>query len=343
MKRKIKIGISVGDLNGIGMEIIIKTFLDKRMLDFCTPIIFGSSKSAIFYRKLCEIQNFSFNTINNIKNINEKQVNLINCWNDDVKISPGILSEEISKYAFISLEKASNALQKNEIDALVTAPINKSLIRKHVSDFIGHTEYLEKKFDNKALMMMISDNMKVACVTSHVALSEVPKLITKKRIKQCLEIMNKSLVEDFCIQRPKIAVMGLNPHAGENGMLGAEEDSVILPAINDVKSNKNILAFGPFPCDSFFTSDNIKRYDGILSMYHDQGLTPFKSLSFSEGVNYTAGLPIIRTSPVHGTGYDIAGKNIANANSFRESIYLSCKSNKLRKEYFNLKSNSLAK
>tara|TARA_B100000700_G_scaffold327624_1_gene442736 strand:- start:1252 stop:2304 length:1053 start_codon:yes stop_codon:yes gene_type:complete len=339
-RKKIRVGVTAGDLNGIGMEVIIKTFEDKRMMDFCTPIIFSSSKASLYHRKFLNIKNFNFNIINDFNKVNDKQVNLINCWEEDLKINLGEVSSEIGKHAYISLEKAKDALKNNNIDVLVTAPINKSAIQKSEKNFIGHTEYLEQNFKGEALMMMISENMKIAFATSHVPLAKVSKMITEKKIIDLLSSMNNTLLQDFGIRKPKIAVIGLNPHAGESGTLGDEENKIIIPAINKSKNN-NVLAFGPYPADSFFTSSNLKRFDAILSMYHDQGLTPFKTLSFSEGVNYTSGLNIIRTSPVHGTAFDIAGKNVANPQSFRESIFLACKIIKKRREYVNLKNNSL--
>ena len=340
-RKKIRVGVTVGDLNGIGLEVIIKTFEDKRMMDFCTPIIFSSSKTSSYHRKVLEIKNFSFNIINNFNKVNDKQANLINCWEEDIKISFGDMSPEIGKYAFLSLEKAKDALKNNDIDVLVTAPINKSAIQQNQKNFIGHTEYLEQSFEGKSLMMMISENMKIAFVTSHIPLSEVSGMINEEKIVEILSSLNNTLLQDFGIRKPKIAVIGLNPHAGEDGMLGKEENKIIIPAIVKSKNQNNVLAFGPYPADSFFTSSNLKNFDAILSMYHDQGLTPFKTLSFSEGVNYTSGLNIVRTSPVHGTAFDIAGKNIADPQSFRESVFLACKIIKKRREYFNLKNNSL--
>ena len=340
-RRKVRVGISVGDLNGIGMEIIIKTFLDKRMMEICTPIIFGSAKTSLFHRKVCEIKNFSFNIIKSMKQVNEKQANLINVWEEDVEVNLGKPWKIMGKYAFISLEKARKSLENNNIDVLVTAPINKSMIQENHKEFIGHTEYLEKNFEGKSLMMMISDNMKIACSTSHIPLSEVPKSLTQEKIVQDLKIINTTLIQDFYIQKPKIAVIGLNPHAGESGMLGKEEEDIIIPAMEEAKIKENIFTFGPYPADSFFNNANLRKYDAILAMYHDQGLTPFKTLSFSEGVNYTAGLSIVRTSPVHGTAYDIAGKNIGNEQSFREAIYLACSIIKKRREYLALKSSSI--
>jgi 4-hydroxythreonine-4-phosphate dehydrogenase len=340
-RKKIRVGVTVGDLNGIGMEVIIKTFEDKRMMDFCTPIIFSSSKTSSYHRKVLEIKNFSFNIINNFNKVNDKQANLINCWEEDIEISLGKMSPEIGKYAFLSLEKAKDALKNNDIDVLVTSPINKSAIQQNQKNFIGHTEYLEENFEGDSLMMMISENMKIAFVTSHIPLSEVSGMLNEEKIVEILSSLNNTLLQDFGIRKPKIAVIGLNPHAGEDGMLGKEENEIIIPSIVKSKNQNNVLAFGPYPADSFFTSSNLKKFDAILSMYHDQGLTPFKTLSFSEGVNYTSGLNIVRTSPVHGTAFDIAGKNIADPQSFRESVFLACKIIKKRREYFNLKNNSL--
>tara|TARA_B100000683_G_scaffold92729_2_gene91668 strand:+ start:6905 stop:7960 length:1056 start_codon:yes stop_codon:yes gene_type:complete len=340
-RKKIRVGISIGDTNGVGMEVIFKTFIDKRMLEFCTPVVFGSTKVASYHKKVNEIKNFSFNIIDNFKDVNDKQVNLLNCWKEDVEIKLGESTVESGKYAFISLEKAKESLKNNDIDVLITAPINKSSIQKKQNDFVGHTEYLEQNFNGKAVMMMISDNMKIAFVTSHVPLSEVPKLLTKEKIIEKLKSVNTTLIQDFGIRKPKIAVIGLNPHAGEDSMLGNEEEEIIIPAIQKSKEVNNILAFGPYPADSFFIPSNLNRFDAILSMYHDQGLTPFKTLSFSEGVNYTSGLNIVRTSPVHGTGYEIAGKNIANEQSFRKSVFVACEILKKRRAYISLKENSL--
>ena len=241
----------------------------------------------------------------------------------------------------LSLKNAIEALKKGHIDALVTAPINKFTTRKFEKDFIGHTEFLEKNFDGNSLMIMSSDKIKIACVTSHIPLSKVSKQLNSKKIKSCIKLMNETLIQDFAISRPKIAVLGVNPHSGENGMLGIEEGEIITPAIQEVSSKNNILCFGPFSSDTFFTRENLKSFDAVIAMYHDQALIPFKMISFNDGVNYTAGLSIVRTSPVHGTAYDIAGKNQADEQSFRSSVYLACKIVNTREEYLNLKSNSL--
>jgi 4-hydroxythreonine-4-phosphate dehydrogenase len=338
---KIKVGISIGDLNGIGMEIIIKTFKDSRVMDFCTPIIFGSSKVAAIHRKTLEMQDFNFNIINDIKEAHPKKANLLNIWKQEVEIKFGEATTTSGEHAFDSLKQATQALKDKQIDVLVTAPINKASIQEKVSGFIGHTEFLQGNFDGESLMIMISEAMKIAFVTGHVPLTEVKKAITSENILAKTEKLNNSLIQDFGIRKPKIAILGLNPHAGEEGMLGSEENDIISPAIKKMKEN-GVMAFGPYPADSFFTPKNLNSFDGILSMYHDQGLTAFKTLSFSEGINYTAGLNIVRTSPVHGTAYEIAGKAVADETSFREALFLACQIHKKRSEFKELNDNPLA-
>ena len=332
---KIKVGISIGDLNGIGMEVIIKTFKDNRMMELCTPIIFGSEKTASYHRKSLNIKDFSFNVINKIDDVNQKRANLLNCWNEEVIIKFGESSIDAGKYAFLSFKKAIKALKNKEIDVLVTAPINKANIKKNESNFVGHTEYLGQNFDGEPLMIMLSDTMRIAFVTGHIPISEVAGTLTKEKIINKIRQFNNSLLKDFAIRKPKIAVIGLNPHAGEKGMLGREEEDMILPAITKMKEN-GIMVFGPFSADSFFTRENLLKFDGILVMYHDQGSTPFKTLSFFDGVNFTAGVSAIRTSPVHGTAYDIAGKNCAKEQSFRNAIYSACEIFKTREGYNDL-------
>lgn len=339
-KKKLKIGISIGDSNGIGMEIIIKTFMDNRIMEFCTPIIFSSSKMATTHRKILNITDFRFNTIKSIQDLNLKSVNLINCIDEETEINIGNPTEASAKHALISLKKAILALKNHDIDLLVTAPINKLMIRKIEKKFIGHTEFLENFFEGDATMIMVSELMKIAFVTGHIPFSKVVSSITSKKIIEKAICFNKSLIIDFNIRKPKIAILGLNPHAGENGMLGEEENKIINPAIQELQK-RDVLAFGPYPSDSFFRNDNLSSFDGILALYHDQGLIPFKAFSFSDGINYTSGLNIIRTSPVHGTGYDIAGKNIANENSFRQAIFLALSIYQNRKSYSKLTKNSL--
>jgi 4-hydroxythreonine-4-phosphate dehydrogenase len=320
---KVRIGISIGDINGIGIEIIIKTFTDNRMLDFCTPIVYGSSKITSIHRKTLEATEFNFNKINKIEEASPKKVNLLECWKDDVEIEFGKPTTLAGKYAFLSLEAATNDLLEGKIDALVTAPINKDTIQSDDFNFKGHTEYLEAKANGESIMLLTSENLKVGIATNHISVSSIASSLSADAIFSKLKTLNKTLAQDFLLTSPKIAVLGLNPHAGDNGLIGSEEKQIIIPAINNAKSI-GINAFGPYPADGFFGSGSYKKFDAILAMYHDQGLIPFKTLSFGEGVNFTAGLTIIRTSPDHGVAYEIAGKNLASESSFRTAVYLAC-------------------
>lgn len=339
-KQKIKVGISVGDLNGIGIEVILKTFKDNRMMDFCTPIIFGSSKVISQHRKALGFQDFNINIINTINDAHPKKANLLNLWKEDINVCLGEPSEISGEYAFDSIKTACKTLIDEKIDVLVTAPVNKSSIQQKVKEFIGHTEFLQGNFEGESLMIMVSDAMKIAFVTGHIPLSEVKTAVSAEKIIKKAHQLNQSLITDFGFRKPKIAIIGLNPHAGENGMLGLEEKEIITPAIQRLKQ-EGIMAFGPYPADSFFTQKTLSAFDGILSMYHDQGLIPFKTLSFSKGVNYTAGLNIVRTSPVHGTAYEIAGKSQANEQSFREAVFLACQIFRKRRQHKELTENAL--
>lgn len=346
-ENKLRVGISIGDLNGIGMEVIIKTFLDNRMLEICTPVIYGSTKTASFHKKLLHTGEFNFNIIKEASQANNKKVNLVNCWDEDVKIEIGIPAEIAGRYAFKSLEAATNDLASNKIDVLVTAPINKHTINSAKFPFKGHTEYLANVAGTESyLMILTSENpagskgMNIGTVTGHIALKDVASSISTEKILDKLRVFNKSLLQDFGIIKPKIAVFGLNPHAGDKGLIGTEEQQIIIPAIEKAKAEK-ILAFGPYSSDAFFGSSAWLSFDGILAMYHDQALIPFKTLFFDEGVNYTAGLPIVRTSPDHGVGYDIAGKNMASEISFRNAVYLACDIYLRRKEYKRTHANPL--
>tara|TARA_R110001592_G_scaffold89033_2_gene261934 strand:+ start:68 stop:1102 length:1035 start_codon:yes stop_codon:yes gene_type:complete len=321
MSKKTKIGISVGDINGVGIEVIIKTFLDPQMMELCTPIVYGSSKTVSLYRKSLDIHDFSFNKIDDVKDANPKKANIIDCWEDEVLIEFGKSTSEAGKYAFISLEAATKDLIEGNIDAIVTAPINKDNIQSDEFKFSGHTEYLESISTGESLMLMTSENLKVGMVTGHVPVKSIASNLSVDKIFGKIKVLNKALIQDFAINSPKIAVLGLNPHAGDNGLLGTEEADIITPAINNAKSI-GLNVFGPYAADGFFGSGNYKKFDAVLTMYHDQGLIPFKSLAFGSGINFTAGLDIIRTSPDHGVAYDIAGKNIANEQSFRSAIYL---------------------
>lgn len=334
-KKKIKLGVSIGDLHGIGLEVIIKTFKDPLIMRRCIPIIFAPYNICLEYKKLLQEDNILFNKIDSINNAEGDQVNILESTIYNHNLSIGNPSEVTGEIAFDSLKNACNYLKKKEIDILVTAPIDKYQIRKKIPDFIGHTEYLESKFSGSSLMMMVSKAMKIAFVTGHISLLNVPKNINEKKIIDQTIRLKNSLQSDFNIQNPKIAILGLNPHAGENGMLGDEEKNIISPAIKILNEKYNILSFGPFPADSFFSENNLNSFDGILAMYHDQGLIPFKTLSFSEGVNFTAGLNIIRTSPVHGVAYDIGGKKIANENSFKSAVVSACRIFKNRSTHNN--------
>ena len=340
MSKKIRVGVSIGDVNGIGMEVIIKTFMDKRMQELCTPIIFGSSKLASLHLKAIGIEDFSFNVIEKHSKANNKKVNLINCWKEEAKITLGENSAEGGKFAFKSLDAATNALIKDEVDVLVTAPINKQNIQSDSFQFPGHTEYLEAKDKRDALMLMLSESMRIGMVTGHLPLKEVSSNISQEKVLKKLRLLNKSLKQDFGIRKPKIAVLGLNPHSGDQGVLGMEEDDIISPALKKSKE-ENILSFGPYPADSFFGSDKLGAFDGILAMYHDQGLIPFKTLSFGKGVNFTSGLSFVRTSPDHGTAFEIAGENKANEQSFREAVFTACDIYKKREEFNKVHENPL--
>ncbi len=315
------IGISVGDLNSIGMEVIIKTFADGRMLELCTPVIFASNKTINFYRKLLNENNFNYQSIKDLNRLNAKQVSVFNCWEEEVQITPGVQNETGGKYAARSLAVAVECLKSKQIDGLVTAPIHKKNIQSQDFNFTGHTPYLQSVFQSKdVLMFMTADNMRVGLLTEHVPLAEVAKYVTKENILSKLQIMRESLIRDFGVDNPRIAVLGLNPHAGDEGLVGDEESKQITPAIKQAKHN-NMLVFGPYSADAFFAREMYRRFDGVLAMYHDQGLIPFKSLAQGEGINYTAGLPIVRTSPDHGTAFDIAGKNVADEASFRQAVF----------------------
>ncbi len=318
---KIKIGISIGDVAGIGLEVIIKTFSDPRIFDAITPIIYGNSSIAKAYRKGLNINDFSFNLIKNCEEANPKRVNIIDVSTNEIGLNYGVPSKETGELALKSLEQATADLASNKIDAIVTAPIDKNIIQSKGFNFPGHTEYLTKMANvNEALMLMIEDNLRVGVVTGHIPVKEIASNISIEVILNKLRIFNQSLLNDFGLVKPKLAILGLNPHSGDHGLIGDEEKNIILPAIEKA-NEEGILAFGPFSADGFFGSGNFNNFDGILAMYHDQGLIPFKTLAYMGGVNFTAGLPIVRTSPAHGTAFDIAGKGIANESSFRTAVY----------------------
>ncbi len=342
MSEKLKIGISIGDVNGIGLEVIIKSLMDNRVLEYFTPIVYGNTKVASFHRKAIGIQDFSFNVINSADQANPKRANMINCWQEDVKITLGEQNEIGGKYAFLSLEKAVDDLRAGVIDALVTAPINKHNIQQEGFNFPGHTEFLQAKTEAKdVLMFMVADELRIGVVTGHIPVKDIATSISKEAIVEKLKMMNDSLRKDFWIQKPKIAVLGLNPHAGDNGLIGTEDEEIIKPAIQQA-AEEGVFCFGPYPADGFFAGDTYSKFDGVLAMYHDQGLIPFKHIASRKGINFTAGLPIVRTSPDHGTGYDIAGKNVASHESFLEAIFAAVHIVERRREQAVLASNPLA-
>jgi len=315
------IGISIGDLNGIGTELVIKTFSDHRILELCTPIIFASNKVLNFYRKSIPETNFNYQSIKDFTRINYKQVNVFNCWEEEVNITPGQLTEIGGKYAIKSLVAAVQALKEGKIQGLVTAPIHKKNTNSPEFDFTGHTPFLKQEFGAQDVaMLMVAENLKVGLLTEHVPIHDAAKFVTREAILSKLNIINNSLIKDFGIDKPKIAVLGLNPHAGDEGLIGKEEEEIIKPAIKEAK-HANILVVGPYSADAFFARHSYEKFDAVLAMYHDQGLIPFKSLAIGDGVNYTAGLPVVRTSPDHGTAFDIAGKNKADNSSFLGAIY----------------------
>ncbi|MDE7375735.1 MAG: 4-hydroxythreonine-4-phosphate dehydrogenase PdxA [Muribaculaceae bacterium] len=346
MERLTRVGITHGDTNGIGYEVILKVLEDNRMLELCTPVVYGSMKMANFYRKMLEMPQVPFTQVESGEDIVDGANNMINVVGEDVKIEPGKQTPEAGMAAFASLERAVADLQAGYIDVLVTSPINKHAMQSDAFQFPGHTEYLEATIGDgaEALMILFNDTMRVALATTHLPLSEVPAHITKENVLGKLRLLHRSLARDFGIEAPRIAVLSLNPHAGEDGLLGTEEQEFIIPAIKEAQ-DMNILAFGPYAADGFFGAGRFVKFDGILAMYHDQGLAPFKALAMDSGVNFTAGLPYVRTSPDHGTGYDITGTGVASPESMRQAIYAAidirrcrmsedeCRRRPLRKQY----------
>lgn len=349
---KIRVGITHGDINGVGYEVILKAFSDPMMLELCTPIIYGSPKVAAYHRKAMNIQ-ANFSIVNSAAEVQDGRINIINCIDDEVKVELGKPTEEAGKAALAALEKALADYREGLFDVLVTAPINKHTIQAENFRFPGHTEYIEQRVGNgqKALMILLKNDFRVALVTGHIPLKEVAPTITKELIEEKAKIFHHSLKQDFGVDSPRIAIFALNPHAGDEGLIGTEEQDVIMPAIKSLKE-KGMMCFGPYPADGFMGSGNMKYFDGILAMYHDQGLAPFKALAMDEGVNFTAGLPIVRTSPDHGTAYDIAGEGIASEASFRQAVYTAIdvfrnrqiereiSANPLRKQYYEKRDDS---
>lgn len=349
---KIRIGITQGDINGVGYEVILKTFADPLMLELCTPIVYGSPKVAAYHRKSLDLPT-NFSIVNSASEAVSERLNVVNCTDDEVKVEFSKADAEAGKAALVALEKAVEEYKAGLIDVIVTAPINKHTIQSEEFAFPGHTEYIEQALGNgsKALMILLKNDFRVALVTGHIPVSQIASTITKELIEEKLEIFNRSLKLDFGISAPRIAVLSLNPHAGDDGLLGTEEQTVIIPALQEMGA-KGILCYGPYPADGFMGSGNFSHFDGVLAMYHDQGLAPFKALAMDEGVNFTAGLPVVRTSPAHGTAYDIAGKGIASEDSFRQAVYVAvdvfrnrqnekaASANPLRKQYYEKRDDS---
>jgi 4-hydroxythreonine-4-phosphate dehydrogenase len=333
------VGISIGDLNGIGGEVVLKTFEDSRVLEFCTPVIFASSKVVAFLKNHFK-STINFNDINSINQLIHGRVNVLNCWNEPVKIEFGKEDIKIGEYAIKSLREATKALKNNTIDVLVTAPINKHNIQSDKFKFPGHTDYLAQELEGDSLMFMVTEQLRVGLLTDHVPVKEVSMHISTDLIEKKINIVYESLQKDFKINRPKIAVLGINPHTGDNGVIGSEDDEIMRPTLKKIKDGGK-LVFGPYAADSFFGSNNYKSFDAIIASYHDQGLIPFKTLSFGQGVNFTAGLNKIRTSPDHGTAYEIAGKGVADESSFKEAVFSALQIFKNRYDYEQLTRNSL--
>ena len=339
MKEKIKIGISVGDVNGIGLEVVLKSLRHRKITDICTPVIYGNTKVVNFHKNATDLDDFQFYSLKYGDDFKTDKINVVNCWKEDLTLEFGKVCEMGGIYAQMSLDYAVTDLKKGVIDALVTAPIHKKAMSLSAFEYPGHTEYLTHEFGGgESLMFLVNEDLRVGLVTNHLPLEEVAKKITKKRILEKLNIMHHTLRMDFGFEKPNIALLGLNPHAGDDGVLGKEENEIIRPAVVEAKK-QGIRAFGPFPADGFFGSSQFKKFDAVLAMYHDQGLVPFKALSFGNGVNYTAGLSHIRTSPDHGTGMDIAGKNQANEGSFRRALFLAVDMVRNRKNWKEMTAN----
>jgi 4-hydroxythreonine-4-phosphate dehydrogenase len=338
---KIKVGISIGDLNGIGCEVVLKTFEDVRMLDFCTPVIFASNKTISFQKGALNLE-INYHGIQEAKMALEGKINVVNIWKEIPEINFGIATKEGGKYAIQSLRAAVNALKNDEVDVIVTAPINKDNIQADDFRFPGHTDYLAKELEGESLMFMVTDSLKIGLLTDHVAVKDVSAAITPRLIRNKISTIEKSLMMDFGIRKPKIALLGINPHSGDNGVIGKEDDEVLKPVIRE-RFDAGHLVYGPYSADSFFGSRSYKKFDAVLASYHDQGLIPFKTLSFGNGVNFTAGLNKVRTSPDHGTAYEIAGKGIADHSSFREAVFTALSIFKNRLEYQELTKDPLKK
>lgn len=340
---KRKIGISIGDVAGIGPEIIMKTFAEDHLYKHFTPILYGNPRVLSFYKKIFNLDKFQYSSIKGYNNLSHNSLNIIPVWEEEFQITPGTPTETTGNYALKSLQAACEALKAKHIDALVTAPINKKVMHSDQFPYAGHTEYLMNFFGAKDnLMFMVAEKLRVGLVTNHSAIKDVASKLSREKILRKLQLMNTSLIQDFGIEKPRIAVLGLNPHAGDGGVIGNEEINIILPGVKDAKDS-GIMAFGPYPADGFFASGNYKKFDGILAMYHDQGLIPFKFIAGEDGTNFTAGLDVVRTSPDHGTAEDIAGKGVADPTSFRKAIYAAIDIVNSREDYAEMRANPLVK
>nr|NQU93389.1 4-hydroxythreonine-4-phosphate dehydrogenase PdxA [Bacteroidota bacterium] len=339
--RQVRIGFTHGDINGIGYEIIIKTLIDIRIVELITPVVFGISKVASYHRKTVNLQDFNFNLIKRVDAANPKRPNIFNIYDREVKIDLGISTDIAGQMAHLSLQNAVESIDRKEIDAIVTAPINKKNIQSKDFNFPGHTEFFADHYKvGDFLMLMIADNLRIGVITGHIPVKDVPETLSIDLVLKKVKIMHQSLRCDFAIRKPRIAVLGLNPHAGDNGLIGAEEQDILIPAIRKAE-DAGMLVYGPYPADGFFGSSTYKKFDGILAIYHDQGMIPFKALAMENGVNFTAGLPIVRTSPAHGTAYDISGKDVADPGSMQAAVYLACDIFRNRQEWDELNQNPL--
>jgi 4-hydroxythreonine-4-phosphate dehydrogenase len=339
---KIRVGITIGDINGISAEVIIKSLYPPEMLEQCTPVIYASSKAVSYHKNIVQAEDFTYQSLSNAERLNPKKVNVINCWEDAVNITLGRATAEGGKYAYIALDRAVRDLKSGLIDVLVTGPANKHALQLANFPSIGHTDYLEEQFGQQSLMVLVSDAMKVGLVTDHIPISQISLHMTREALRTKLEIFLNSLRVDFGHERPTVAVLGLNPHASDQGTIGTEDEEIVKAVIIEFKKTGHMV-MGPYPADGFFGSGMYRKFDGILAMYHDQGLIPFKTISFGYGVNFTAGLEVIRTSPDHGTAYDLAGKNEADPGSMRNAIYTAIDTFRRRSEYKELRANSIQK
>ena len=341
MSRLPIIGITIGDINSIAVEVIIKTLHDPRIVNYCIPVVYGSPKIISYWRKVMNLNDFQLNIIKSLDQVNPKKANILVCWEEEIEVKMGEATTLAGKYAFLALELATKDALAGKIDAIVTAPLNKNTVNTPELPFVGHTEYLAQQAGKDHLMVLASDELKLALVTGHIPVKDVSSKLSIEGIYKKILLLKESLQKDFGISKPRIAVLGLNPHAGDSGLLGSEEKEIIIPAVDKAKGENQIIVFGPYPADGFFGSNQYRQFDGILAMYHDQGLVPFKYASFDSGVNVTAGLPFVRTSPDHGTAYAIAGKNEASEQSMRNALFMAIDIWARRNNYSEINANPL--